>query len=213
MHSTASYSSQFAEPIAQQVICRRDQKPLDESAHRAKPQVMTEQEDVRTLREAIDETDDAILALIERRLALAREMAAAKQGNSDFSPLRPVRETAILERLRVNARVASPRLIEIVWRELIGQGRQAQGPMKLVLFTRGDGALLEECARRHFSSAIAVEWAESREAALQAASQEPVIAAVDGKTDDAELTDLGEIRSSAGRSLGFAYARVQKGAT
>ena len=169
---------------------------------------MTEQRDVRRIRKAIDETDDRILEFIERRLELAREMAAAKPEGEGHSPLRPAREAAILGRLRGRAQSASPRLIEIVWRELIGQGRQAQRPMRLVLFTRKDTRLLEECARRHFSSAIKVEWAESREAAVEAARRDPVIAALDTEVDDAELTSLGEIRTARGELVGFSYARV-----
>lgn len=169
---------------------------------------MQDQSDVRRIRHAIDETDDRILELIERRLSLAREIAAAKPTGEGHSPLRPGREAAILERLKGKAPSASAPLIEIVWRELIGQGRQAQGPMRLVLFTRENALLLEECARRHFSSAIPVEWAESREAALEAARWDPVIAAVDGAIDDRELTSLGEIRTSTGAVVGFGYARV-----
>jgi chorismate mutase / prephenate dehydratase len=169
---------------------------------------MNEQKDVRRIRKAIDETDDGILELIERRLELAREMAAAKPEGEGHSPLRPAREAAILGRLRQRARSASAPLIEIVWRELIGQGRQVQGPMRLVLFTRDNTRLLEECARRHFSSAIEVEWVESREAAVEAARREPVIAALDREVDDSELTSLGEIRTATGEPIGFAYARV-----
>ena len=169
---------------------------------------MNEQTDVRRIRKAIDETDDGILELIERRLELAREMAAAKPEGEGHSPLRPAREAAILGRLRQRAQSASAPLIEIVWRELIGHGRQAQGPMRLVLFTRKDTRLLEECARRHFSSAIKVEWAESREAAVEAARRDPVIAALDEEVDDAGLTSLGEIRTATGERVGFGYARV-----
>lgn len=165
------------------------------------------QNDIRKLRNAIDQTDDGILQLIERRLALAREMAAAKQDNRG-SPLRPQREVAILNRLQEKAQFATDRLIEIIWRELIGHGRQAQAPMKVVLHTAHDMTLLEECARRHFSSAIEVGWAKSRQAALQAAYELPAIAAVDARIDDPGLTNLGEIKTSTGVTLAFAYAKV-----
>lgn len=170
--------------------------------------LMKEQMDVSRIREAIDETDNGILELIERRLRLARDMAAAKPAGEGHSPLRPEREAAILKRLRGRAQCASAPLIEIVWRELIGQGRQAQGDMRLVLFTMKDTRLLEECARRHFSSAIIVEWAESWEAAVEAVRRYPVIAALNQKIDDTELSFLGEIRSLAGEVIGFAYARI-----
>jgi len=169
---------------------------------------MNDQQNVRQIRKAIDDTDDGILELIELRIKLAGEMAAAKQGDEGHSPLRPAREAAILERLRQRARSASALLIEVIWRELIGQGRQAQGPMRLVLFSRADAWLIEECARRHFSSAIAVEWAESREEALEAACRYPVIAVLDAKVEDSGLTSLGELRTLTGALVGFAYARV-----
>ncbi len=169
---------------------------------------MNEETNVRRIRAAIDETDYGILELIERRLELAREMAAAKPSGQGYSPLRPARESAILERLNKKAQRADPRLIEIIWRELIGQGRQAQGPMRLVLFERENASLLEECARRHFSSAIPIEWAESREAALESARERPVIAVLDVRDEDPDLTPLGEIKTSAGKTIGFAYALI-----
>lgn len=168
---------------------------------------MNEKKKVDIIRDAIDETDDCILKLIKKRLELAREMAAAKQSGGGRSPLRPDRETAILERLNRKAVGASGGMIEIIWRELIGQGRQAQGPMRLVLFARYEARLFEECARRHFSSAIPVEWAESRESALEAARTLPVIAVLDVRVEDPDLTPLGEIKTSAGELVGFACAR------
>lgn len=164
--------------------------------------------EMHQLRDAIDETDDYILKLIERRLTLAREMAAAKKIRSADSPLRPKREAAILDRLREKAQLASDRLIEAVWRELIGHGRQAQAPMTVYLYADQDAALLEECARRHFSSAIAVRWAETRQAALQAAYDLPAIAAVDRVVDCPGLTSLGEIQTLSGVTLGFAFAKI-----
>jgi chorismate mutase len=167
---------------------------------------MPAQHQVRRIRDAIDETDDAILRLIQQRLGLAKEMADAKQERASRSPLRPLREVAILERLKNQAGSAEATLIEIVWRELIGHGRQAQGRMELLLFTHGDAALLEECARRHFGTAIEVEWADSADAALQATSLAPVIAVVDSMTDNPKLNYLGEIKTLGGVRLGSCYA-------
>lgn len=169
---------------------------------------MNEEKNVDRIRAAIDETDDGILKFIERRLELACEMAAAKPRGQGHSPLRPARESAILERLNQKAVSASTGLIEIIWRELIGQGRQAQGPMQLILFAREDPSLVEECARRHFSSAMPVEWAESRETALKAAREHPVIAVLDVRVEDPDLTPLGAIKTSAGETIGFAFARI-----
>ena len=169
---------------------------------------MHEHDNLSRIRQAIDETDNAILRLIEQRLELAKEMAGAKQAKASRSPLRPSREVAILERLKTQASTADATLIETVWRELIGHGRQAQGPMRLVLFTHGDAALLEECARRHFGSAIAVEWAASEEAALQTTLQNPDIAVVDSSSDDLELRYLGDIKTLSGVRLGFCYAGI-----
>lgn len=169
---------------------------------------MNEETNVHRIRAAIDETDYGILKLIERRLDLACEMAAAKPSGQGHSPLRPARESSILERLNQKAARASARLIEVVWRELIGQGRQAQGPMRLVLFAREETRLFEECAGRHFSSAIPVEWAKNKEAALKAAREHPVIAVLDVRAEDPDLTHLGEIKTSAGETIGFAFARI-----
>lgn len=181
---------------------------LDERRDHANGSIVNEQDDVHRIRNAIDATDDAILELVERRLELARSMALAKRVESGGSALRPAREAFILDRLKRMARSAGPMLIDAVWRELIGQGRHAQGPMKLVLFTSRNPQLLEECARRHFSSAIPVEWAETQDDAMAAARREPAIAVVDGEIGDPELTFLCELRTLAGEALGCAYARV-----
>lgn len=185
---------------------------LDQQRDRAKRFCVNDQDDVGAIRRAIDETDDAILQLIEKRLDLAGRMALLKNKAASHSPLRPRREAFILDRLKRRARRASATLVDVVWRELIGHGRQAQAPMKLVLSDSEEFPLLEECARRQFSSAIAVERAESREAALAAARDQPAIAALAGPADDPELTLLGPIRTSAGEVVGFAYARVADGA-
>lgn len=169
---------------------------------------MNEEKNLRRIRAAIDETDDGILKLIERRLELAGEMAAAKPSGQGHSPLRPSREAAILERLNQQAARASEGLIGIIWRELIGQGRQAQGSMRLILCAQDPVGLFEECARRHFSSAIPVEWAKSREAAVKAACEHPVIAVLDVPVEVPELTPLGEIKTSAGETIGFSFARI-----
>ena len=169
---------------------------------------MNEEKNVHRIRAAIDETDDAILRLIERRIALACEMADAKPSGQGHSPLRPARESSILERLNHRAAGASERLIEVIWRELIGQGRQAQGSMRLLLFTRENHGLFEECARRHFGSAIPVEWVDSREAALRAAREQPAIAVLDVQVEDPDLTPLGQIKTLAGEPVAFAFARI-----
>lgn len=168
---------------------------------------MDKQADLARIRRSIDEADDAILDLIERRLDLARAMADAK-GTGGGSPLRPAREAYILDRLKRRARSVSAPLVELVWRELIGHSRQAQGSMQLVLFARREPRLFEECARRHFGSAMPVEWAATADDALNAARGKPVIAVVDGKAEHPGVHAIGDVRTLAGDLIGFAYARV-----
>jgi chorismate mutase len=181
---------------------------LDEGRECGKRRSVIEQVDVLRIRQAIDETDMAILGLIERRLELAREIGLAKKANHDFLPMRPARESFTLKRLKRLARFASPMLVDVIWQELIGHGRQTQAPLRVVLFTSRNQRLLEECAERKFSTAIPIEWASSRHAALSAARTRPVIAAIDRQADETDLTLLGPVKTLRGEVVAYAYARI-----
>ena len=89
---------------------------------------------LEAVRARIDEIDAGLLALLDERTALGKQVAAAKAaaGQADRFGLRPGRETEILRRLLAMPRTgASDALVIRIWRELMGQSLALQGPFNL----------------------------------------------------------------------------------
>ena len=84
------------------------------------------------LRRAIDATDDRLLDAMQKRMALAEAVRAAKAGAP--GPLwRPGREADILRRLLArNAGVLPEEAVHNIWRELISASLAAQGDFAIV---------------------------------------------------------------------------------
>lgn len=97
------------------------------------------------LRAEIDEIDDTLLALLQRRVAIGRRVAAAK-GDSAGPFLRPGREAAILRRLAGQAADGDlpVAVIERVWREILAANlaRQVE-PVTVVWAPSGAEALVD----------------------------------------------------------------------
>lgn len=68
------------------------------------------------LRETINRLDDEILTLVRRRMTLAGDVIAAKQGRAAY---RPGREAAVIERLVAAAPDLPHQLVANVWRQLM----------------------------------------------------------------------------------------------
>ncbi|MGB1105620.1 MAG: chorismate mutase [Candidatus Puniceispirillaceae bacterium] len=68
------------------------------------------------LRATINRLDDNILALVRRRMTLAGDIIAAKQGGVAY---RPGREAAVIERLAAAAPDLPRQLVANVWRQLM----------------------------------------------------------------------------------------------
>ena len=127
-------------------------------------------------RAQIDALDDALLDLIERRLAASAAVAASKDAErDDHLWLRPRREAAIIARLCDRAISASPTLIERVWRELMAWSLQAQRPIELVVGSANPVGLAPSL-RRRFGSAAPLRSAAGTAEALEAARTGQAIA-------------------------------------
>ena len=68
------------------------------------------------LRATINQLDDEILALVRRRMTLASDIIAAKQGQAAY---RPGREAAVIERLVAAAPDLPRQLVANIWRQLM----------------------------------------------------------------------------------------------
>ena len=142
---------------------------------------------LESVRAEIDALDDALLDLIERRLAASAAVAASKSHERDSHLwLRPRREAAIIARLAERSSIAPASLIERVWRELMGCGLQAQVRTELVVHA-SDPERLAPALRRRFGSSAPLRRAAGAHEALDAARSGQAVAIL-GCDDPTALT-------------------------
>ena len=160
------------------------------------------------VRVEIDAIDDQILELIERRLAAARRVAAAK-GDDRRLKLRPRRQAQIITRLQRRARTASPHAVRAIWRELMAHGLEAQAPTRLLI---APGALpaLAASLRDAFGSAPVHEQVASAAEALNRALEEEAVAILPEAPLQlpAGLCTFERLTGEDGAALGYAVGRV-----
>ncbi len=124
------------------------------------------------VRARIDAIDAELLALVDERAALAKDVAVAKAAAGDGGKfaLRPGRETQLLRNLLSKERQAArPSLVVRIWRELIGDSLSRQGPFHIAVFGGRDPARAVEGARMRFGAAPTLKSTPKPEDALAAA--------------------------------------------
>jgi chorismate mutase len=124
------------------------------------------------VRQRIDAIDAELLRLVDARAAVARDVAAAKAAAGDAGRfgLRPAREAQLLRGLLAQPRqAASPALVIRIWRELIGESLNLQGPFHLAVWGGRDPAQTLELARLRFGAAPRLRQVARPEDALAAA--------------------------------------------
>ena len=123
------------------------------------------------LRLEIDHLDDQMLALFERRLALASRVGRAKGApDGPHAKLRPDREQAVLDRMTGQASEDTRQAVAGLWREIVGWGLARQGELRVAVWSPTEPALAYDGARRRFGRAAAIRMARSPEAALAQAA-------------------------------------------
>ncbi|MBA4792355.1 MAG: chorismate mutase [Phenylobacterium sp.] len=127
---------------------------------------------LQAVRTRIDAIDADLLALLDERAALAKQVAAAKAaaGESDRFGLRPGRETQVLRRLLAMPRQgATDALVIRVWRELMAESLALQGPFNLAVWGGVQPARAVELARLRFGAAPRLRMTARPEEAVAAA--------------------------------------------
>jgi chorismate mutase len=159
------------------------------------------------LRTQIDALDDALLDLVEQRLALSLKISALKDPEDGRLKLRPRREAGIVARLTARARLATPELIAQLWRELMSHSLQAQAPTELVLCAMLNPDSLRDQVRERFGWAAPIVWAQTPDEALDQAARREAIAVI----EHSPFTDWW-VRLAGERSLAiFAATRLADG--
>ena len=91
-----------------------------------------EQMALAALRHEIDLVDDEMLALFQRRLAIAAKVGLAKDApHGPHTKLRPDREQTVLSRVMAKAEPENQQAVEGLWREIVGWGLARQGQLQV----------------------------------------------------------------------------------
>ena len=163
------------------------------------------------LRAKLDQIDNDILELIERRLGIALDIAAEKETEGDrYLKIRPRRQHEILRRLKTRATRAAPKLVDEIWCEIMAHSLQAQAPLEIILAPSGEPELLEARVRAKFGSAPSVRWETNTQHALRAALEGEVIAVVPEPLlqPEGELRTFDEVKSEDGRPIAYVIGRI-----
>lgn len=176
---------------------------------------------LEALRSEIDAHDDQILALLERRMAVAARVRAFKDEGRTLN-LKPDREARVIARLLDRADPGARRLVEAVWREVLSAGLAAQGAVTVAVWPGRRGEL-REAARTRFGACAAYREAADPAEALLAARESDTVAvlALDAEpwwadlpqdlwAFDAVSTRSGPVALAVGRidPLSLAHGRV-----
>lgn len=138
------------------------------------------------IRARLDVLDGQMLALIDERAGLAKQVAAAKAAAGDGGKfgLRAAREAQLLRSLLAKPRsAATPTLITRVWRELIGDSLSRQGPFHLAVYGGKTPARTIEFARARFGATPGMTSVAKPEDAMAAAKTQGGVAVMSLATE------------------------------
>ncbi|MDP8912013.1 MAG: chorismate mutase [Pseudomonadota bacterium] len=136
--------------------------------------------DLERLRAEIDRIDEALLGLIEQRLAKAGAIAALKvKEQPNCLRLRPDRERNVLDRISRRAGSLPEPAVRTIWRELMGLSLQAQSRTEIVLCAPHRPILIADAARLRFGCQAPMLAAENAEEALDRARTNEAVAVIE----------------------------------
>jgi chorismate mutase/prephenate dehydratase len=119
---------------------------------RARPEGVKRHE-MGALRAGIDEVDEEIVGLLDRRARLARRIGEIKQ-ESGLEAYAPARERAVLNRVTaLSANDFPQRGLEAVFREIISSSISLEAPLK-VAYLGPEATFTHEASRRSFGASV-----------------------------------------------------------
>jgi chorismate mutase/prephenate dehydratase len=169
-----------------------------------------EQMALAALRHEIDSVDDEILALFQRRLAIAAKVGQAKDApHGPHTKLRPDREQTVLSRMTARADPDNLEAVEGLWREIVGWGLARQGQLQVQVWSPTDPTRSFDGARRRFGMAAAIRMVRDPQGALAFAAEGKGVAVLAVNTDDPWWVGLRRDWSSLSVFEGFGAAGGQ----
>ncbi len=174
--------------------------------------------DLESLRAEIDDIDDALLVLMERRLSRAAAITElkAKEEPSRLR-LRPDRERHVLDRMSRRAGALPQPAVQAIWRELMGLSLQAQKRTEVIVSAPHRPILVTDAARRRFGCQAPMLAAESPEEALDRARTNEAVAVIElspssnwwaALANDDALTIFDHLEDGRGRITALLIGRV-----
>ncbi|TNE37706.1 MAG: hypothetical protein EP348_05525 [Alphaproteobacteria bacterium] len=106
------------------------------------------------LRDEIDRLDAELLSVLEKRISIVKDIAAAKADDGKAVAFRPGREAAVLRRiLKLHSSDLSDTVVAAIWRELISAVGWMQRPYTVSITAPDKSVGYWDLARFHFGSA------------------------------------------------------------
>jgi chorismate mutase / prephenate dehydratase len=116
----------------------------------------TTKDEMGALRAAIDQVDEEIVRLLDRRARLARRIGEIKQKNG-LEAYAPARERAVLNRVTASSAGDFPRRgLEAVFREIISSSISLEGRLK-VAYLGPEATFTHEATLRSFGTSVELE--------------------------------------------------------
>jgi len=145
-----------------------------------------EQMALTALRAEIDQIDDDILALFQRRLAIAATVGKAKDApHGPHTKLRPDREQTVLGRMLGQCEPENSEAVSGLWREIVGWGLARQGQLQVQVWAPNQPTRAFDGARQRFGMAADIRMVRDPESALKFAAEGHGIAVLAINTEDA----------------------------
>ena len=116
--------------------------------------VMAESDDIEKLRAQIDQVDEKILDLLNKRVGIAQKIAHIKSNTGSVDFYRPEREAQILRKVMdLNEGPLSDDAVATLFREIMSAALAAQAPMK-VGFLGPSGTYSHAAVTKHFGKSV-----------------------------------------------------------
>jgi chorismate mutase / prephenate dehydratase len=165
--------------------------------------------EIGRLRQEIDRIDDELLAALERRAGLAREIGELKGGTPAY---RPEREAEILRRIVSSSRNIPADKTAAIFREVISACRGLEEAIR-VAYLGPEGTFSEQAVRKHFGGAVEARPVASVDEAFRSAeagATQFTVVPVENSTDGVVGRTLDLLTSTPLRICGEIELRVQQ---
>ena len=165
--------------------------------------------DIDKLRLEIDALDDELLALLNRRAALAAKIGTLKGGAPAY---RPERESQILRRISSSPGIVSPEAVAAVFREIISACRGLEEAIR-VAYLGPEGTFSEQAVRKHFGRTVEAQPVASVDEAFRSAESGATqfsVVPVENSTEGAVGRTLDLLLQTPLRICGEVELRVQQ---